>query len=543
MYFSRSLLPRSADVFFFVLAAICTLAALRGIWSISAGGAAMDSDLSCYAQNMAGDRHREMFRADPLLHDKTPANSLQNLETAMAELLTPGDNYAQGLFLAGALCLFVHYMSFYILGRFLFGAPSIACLLSLLMGIAVWFNFGTFWGAGFSDPTPRVFFAAIWPSLLAGALYALDRPRWRPPAMLACGACIYVHAISALDFGCMLFTAFLLRRADGMRRGAHLANLALSLALFFIPVLFFLWPSLGQERAFTPEELTLFQEVFALRFREDHGDLLARLVSHIRFDSDTLPLFCGGIAGFAVTVRRGGEKAKKLASMYPGFLLGMAFFVLFSWLEPKIAPLWGRLPMGQEFVRGVRFLAPLSWLMILSAATCLWPRLHCGLRRLIVPAIVAGILLASQDRWQMAACYAFSQYTGFPTPLLEQARKKRERAESYRQALYALADLAPPGSTVFGTSDNMAVRYQALRPLVYAFKDGSSYLYNKDAHGARFWLRTADLVEQGTHGYIEAWKLSDADWLLSDRPADKALIELWGEIAWENQDWLVARRR
>ncbi|MDR3357503.1 MAG: hypothetical protein LBN96_01325 [Desulfovibrio sp.] len=304
--FSRPLLPRSADALFFVLAAVCALAALWGILPISAGGAVMDSDLGCYAQNMAGERHREMFRADPLLHDKTPANSLQNLETAMAGLFTPGDNYALGLFRAGALCLFVHYMSYYILGRFLFGAPSIACLLSFLMGIAVWFNFGTFWGAGFSDPTPRVFFAAIWPLLLAGALYALDRPFWRPPAMLACGACIYVHAISALDFGCMLFMAFLLRRADGMRYGAHLANLTVSLALFFIPVLFFLWPSLGQERAFTPEELTIFQELFALRFRADHGNLLERLVSHIRFDSDTLPLLCGGGAAFAVTANMGG---------------------------------------------------------------------------------------------------------------------------------------------------------------------------------------------------------------------------------------------
>jgi hypothetical protein len=88
----------------------------------------------------------------------------------------------------------------------------------------------------------------------------------------------------------------------------------------------------------------------------------------------------------------------------------------------------------------------------------------------------------------------------------------------------------------------MAVRYLALRPLTYAFKDGSSYLYNKDVHGARFWLRTTVLTERGPYGYIEAWRISNADWLLSDRPEDKPLIGLWGEIAWENQDWLIARR-
>ncbi|MDR3357504.1 MAG: hypothetical protein LBN96_01330 [Desulfovibrio sp.] len=198
--------------------------------------------------------------------------------------------------------------------------------------------------------------------------------------------------------------------------------------------------------------------------------------------------------------------------------------------------------MGQEFVRGVRFLAPLSWLMIVSAVACLWPRLRRGLRWLVVSAVIACILLVSQNRWQMAACYAFSQYTGLPAPLLNQAREKRERAESYRQALCALAGFVPPGAAVWGASDNMAVRYLALRPLVYAFKDGSFYLYNKDAHGARLWLRTAAVAEQGPHGYIEALRISDAGWLLSDRPEDKALIEPWGEIVWENRDWFVARR-
>jgi hypothetical protein len=502
----------------------------------------MDSDLRCYAQNMAGRRHRALFGADPLLRDVTPANSFWNLENFTADLLTPGDNYALGLFRAGALCLTAHYAFFYLLGRRLFGAPSLACLLSLLMGVTVWFNFGTFWGAGFSDPTPRVFYAALWPLLLAGALESLDRAHWRPPVMLACGLCVYVHAISALCFGGMLFTAFLLHRADNTRPAAHLANAGLSLVLFFIPALFFLRLSLGQERAFSPEELAVFQEVFALRFREDHGDLAARLLSHVALESDTLPLLCGGLAGFVVTVRHGGRKAKKLASMYPGFLLGMALIGVFSWLEPQLAPRWGRLAMGQEFVRCVRFLAPLSWLMILSALACLWPYLHGGIRMFIVAAVAAAVLL-SPGRWNMGAFYAFSRYIALPNVIQSRISENREQAENYRQALSALARLVPPGQAVFGTNEDMAVRYLALRPLAYSFKDGSSFLYNKDARGARDWLRMTTLAEQGPEGRIDAWKLSGADWLLTDRGQDRELIGRYGELVWQGQGRFIFRRR
>jgi hypothetical protein len=37
--------------------------------------------------------------------------------------------------------------------------------------------------------------------------------------------------------------------------------------------------------------------------------------------------------------------------------------------------------------------------------------------------------------------------------------------------------------------------------------------------------------------------MSFVDWLLSDRPEDKALIGPWGEIVWENRARLVACRR
>lgn len=150
-----------------------------------------------------------------MLRAVTPANSIWNLERFTARLLTPGNDYVVGLFRAGALAIFIFYAGWYLLGRWLFGSPGPAFLLALLAGVTVWVEWGTFWGIAQSDPVPRVFFAALWPFLLLGALAAQERPLLRPPAMLAAGLCMWVHGISALNTGAMFFLAFALHRPQG----------------------------------------------------------------------------------------------------------------------------------------------------------------------------------------------------------------------------------------------------------------------------------------------------------------------------------------
>ena len=281
------------DLLALALAACYAWAALQGVLSISVGGAQLDSDLATYAQGMAGADHPELFVLDPVLRAVTPANSIWNLERFTARLLTPGNDYVVGLFRAGALAIFIFYAGWYLLGRWLFGSPGPAFLLALLAGVTVWVEWGTFWGIAQSDPVPRVFFAALWPFLLLGALAAQERPLLRPPAMLAAGLCMWVHGISALNTGAMFFLAFALHRPQGQSLVAHLVNCVFCLVLYFIPVLAFLWPSLTQTHAFSAADMAVFQELFNLRWQEDYGRLGERLAHLVSFSSPMLPLLCG----------------------------------------------------------------------------------------------------------------------------------------------------------------------------------------------------------------------------------------------------------
>lgn len=109
----------------------------------------------------------------------------------------------------------------------------------------------------------------------------------------------------------------------------------------------------------------------------------------------------------------------------------------------------------------------------------------------------------------------------------------------YREALDALQRLVPPGELVYGNGDCTAVRYLALRPLAHTFKDGYVYLYNKKAAGARDGIALHKLTAKDAAGYIDAWLVSDALWLFSDRPQDRALVERHSDIIWENATRLV----
>ncbi|WP_297826517.1 translation initiation factor 2 [uncultured Desulfovibrio sp.] len=533
------------DALFLSLAACYAWAALQGVLTISAGGAHLDSDLATYAQGMAGAAHPELFAADPVLREATPANSIWNLERFAAGLLTPGNEYVRGLFRAGALAMFVFYAGWYLAGRRLFGSPALSALLALLMGVTVWVGWGTFWGVAHSDPIPRVFFAALWPFLLLAALAAWERPSLRPPAMLAAGLCMWVHGISALNTGAMFFLAFALHRPQGQKLHTHLGNCALCLMVYFTPVLAFLWPSLTQARAFSPADMAVFQQLFSLRWQEDYGRLGERLLQMISFSSPVLPLLCGGLAGWLVVRRRGGERMQRLAAMYPAFVLALVLVVLFSWAESRFAPEIGRLPLGHELVRGLRFLAPLSWLMIVGALACFWPRLPRAGRVALAGGVMLAVLLLSHDRQHMAAQYTLSRLTCQPLPLRHDAEAALRAAVTRREALDALARLVPPGQAVFSSNDAdaMAARYLALRPVAHAFKDGYIFFYNKDVQGCRNWLRYDALMRQGPTGYIDAWLASGAPWLLSHRPQDRPLVQPYGDVLWESGGWFIARRR
>ena len=537
MTFSRSRNYAYWDLAFLAVIAGYTLFGLWGVSILSCDGLRISSDLCCYVQNLAGEMHRELFIHDPLLAVPTTANSIISLESTLARLLQPGSDIVQAMLRAGAVGVFFHYAACYYLGRRLWGSPAIAILFALLTGVTTWVSFGTYWGFGSGDITPRVFYAALFPVLLAATLSSLNKPQLRPLILFASGCGMYLHSISSLVASCMLFTVFFFHRAKGDSLLRHGMWLLLSLVAWSLPTLVFLGSSIKSATPLSAHDLAVMQQVFDRRFVEDEGSLGHRLLSHLHYRSDSFPLLVLGFLGYFIVRRYGSPIMKQLVSIIPTLLLGVCVAVLLSVAETHIAQELGRLPMAAELPRGVRFIIFLCWLMIVGAFACFWQRAPKAAALLAVAAI-ACVLVFDQGRWTTGARVAFRHTFAIPQPV--KVERQLKRGASFAEALQAVQQLVPQDAPIYTEPDAMAVRYRLYRPLAYAFKDGSSYLYSQDAKGAARWL---DLVTiRDTQGLTAAWLASGAQWILCGNASQQEHIAKEATIVWSNDRWFLAKR-
>lgn len=526
------------DIIFIICAASFAILTFIGMAQISANGVVLDSDLQTYAQGMAGERFPDLFANDPVLHKVSTANDIVNLERMLGTFLTNDNNFGIGLLKAGCIAIFVFYTSWYFLGRYLFKSPALAATLALASGVTVWVGFGTFWGITHSDPVPRVFYAAIFPLLLLFAIYSCNKPPWRPLCMLCAGLTVWIHAISALNCGAMLFCAFLFIKPAGYNFHIHLRNLFWCLVCFLAPVLVFLWPSLIQNQNFDESQLKLFRELFELRWHEDYGDISGSMKNmFLVFNNISILLLCG-VVSYILALVLGNYREKTLCRMIPPFLAALALVCAFSWAESHYAPEFGRLPMGHELVRGIRFIIPIAWVITACAVSCLTNRL---VQRIIFIVSLALVLIFTDDRQYMGFQYEIYKLTGLQLPLVQKAKEEMKNAQEYKSIMDAVHEHVPAGEAVFSDGEDMALRFVANRPLIYTFKDGYAHFYNKDYKESSIWLEYTKKMRANKS--LDAWLDSGAPWFLVHTLADRQQLLRHGEIVFDRNGWMLVHRK
>ncbi len=540
MAFSKSRGIRLCDVLFLAAALVLTLAAVHGNIELSGHGAVLDSDLSVYTASMVGREHRELFPNDPVLHNATSHNSFVNASSVLAKHFLEGVGYADAMLKGGGITIFLFFALWYLLGRYLFGSPTLAILLALVEGITCWVGYGTFWGITHSDPTPRAFYAAIWPLFLMGAMMAVRQPLLKPLVMFAAGLSMWCHGISALATGAMLFVAFALVKSPDIAFKRHVGLCLGGLVAFLVPVLVFLAGSTASRVPMTADELAVMRELMQVRYEDDYGAIWPELAHYLGEYTIRFPLFPLALMGIWLVRKRGNERLRALTAMFGPFVLGMAAVFLFSVFEGRLAGEMGRLPLGHELVRGVRFLIPLAWLGLVGGIACLVRERRIA-QRLLVVAVTILLLFGSNDRQFLNALHTLrlDRLSPHREEIAQYARNGEIRAEVFR----TFKELTTPRDLVACSRSEPAIRYMSLRQLVHAHKDGANIFYDRDPDAARQWLRHNAMMEASPVGYVDVWLDSGARWLLSDRPEDRELLTAHGDIVWEKNGWLIVRRR
>ena len=174
-----------------------------------------------------------------------------------------------------------------------------------------------------------------------------------------------------------------------------------------------------------------------------------------------------------------------------------------------------------------------------------WPfflaHLSKGIIWAIVLAIIVLVLGVSQDKQYLSAQYTLGELTEVKFPLLAKARVMKQEADLAREALEKVQELVPMGESVFCLTDSMmAIRYLALHPLFYSFKDGYTFYYNKDADGAHTWLTQTKFITKH-HGELQEllqhlpvrYALAHKDTVRENNPF------FVRHMIWQNSEWCL----
>ena len=106
----------------------------------------------------------------------------------------------------------------------------------------------------------------------------------------------------------------------------------------------------------------------------------------------------------------------------------------------------------------------------------------------------------------------------------------------------ALDEHTRPGESIFFPGEDQAIRYNALRPLTYGWKDACLLYYAKGIAPLHEWERIEAALKSSPTAYIAAGLSTAPDYLLSERPQDRALLETEvGPVVWENARYLLVR--
>ena len=532
----------------------------------SGGTRYMGSDAQVYAALAAGLDHPEAFARDPLLADAKATGLFKHVHLVQCiRWLAQGKDYGLAYAKLTGIHQFVHLVGFYLLGLCFIRQRWLAACFAVVVSLEFWFGWGTFWGSLREGvPVPRVTYAALFSLLCAAMLVARRRYQFWPLIFLGMGALVHVHAISALGMGFAMWLGLWHFRPEGFTRKRHLMHMLLAGICFLLPATPFIinhlgYFAIGELNKLSPEDMTFLRTVAEYRLEETFTQLGPQLRDFVIQMLTQPPLLPLALFGGWATYRYGNDRERDLLPMLGLWTLGIVLTVAVYALDQEIADRLGRLPVGVEMVRVIRFVPFFFFIAAFMGFSIYWEtgvlqaRFSWARR---VPAVLVAVILvlfllqgAVRPVLFLASSFSAEQA----------ATRAKERANG--ELIRALSELTPPGSKIFMEGGDYLVRYAALRNLAFSYKDGSNLLYGKNMPSVRDWYQMAlelgnpknlGLMHNKTRNVSETAKSkletlldcarrTDSDYLVLAAPANLPLLQKVGEIIWNNSHYVMLR--
>jgi hypothetical protein len=502
------------------------------------------ANIACFA---AVRDHPDLFSRDELLGHPERFSYYSALHIPALRSLAGlfGDYGSAFMHLLGPH-VFVMALGFYVLGRTLFGSRPWAALFAIAALSPVDLNLWEFWGL-WRDALPRFTFQAVLPFLLAAVWRWRDRPALWPLFLASAGLLVYVHPVSAPAWGLALWLSSWLLMPKEWSFGKKVAFAAfLGFAFLIVAVPFLLLYLGGHERG-RAEDYESVYRILQVRIpgyldvggaARDFGSIVLR---------NRLAGAAG--AGFLLSLLVKREDRRGVAFVLT-WALGVAIVsFLVPSVEQAVARRLKRTPIETDLVRNFRYLVPLMILLTLWPWAALFEKFRNRAMRFIVVVIglgLVGVWARGHPPPASPVAVVRSWMAGrlFPEP--------SERATSFSEVLTAVAERTPRGSAILPTSeiDALALRYRALRSVVYCFKDGGAMSYS-DHEALVQWFDkyrrqvAIDTISDAARRLEETMDFArdlDADFVLGRRVSlpPEALREMGGRVEFANERyWLI----
>ncbi|MCE9647076.1 MAG: hypothetical protein K8S20_13830 [Chloroflexi bacterium] len=515
--------------------------------------ALLTPDLGVYASLAAAQEQPELFTRDPFLSNQENTNSYTMVHLPLIKLLKRSfGNYGTACAFLLAFFIFIHLTGYYVLGITIFKNPWAGMLVSLLISTPL-ITYYDFWGI-ILDALPRFLYQGLIPFLLALSILHGNNPKWWPWIMGGLGLLNYVHPLSTPTWAISFMLALWLSAHDtGFWKKARMMTLAI--AVLVVILLPFLMNYIGSTVTEAQNVVQYDQAITILRARFSTMSSPNPLVILLNFFVSNRGILlnliwyfvCGlGLAGVVhgLTSRRPSSEHAHMLQISAWMTGVLIASVLLPVIEQAIFARLKQIPPEFELLRTLRYMIPL---ILLSAFYALWmgrdylqqrlpPDSTLPTRLLVAASLV---LVIAWSIWGPTQQRDFRQVVRQNITCWTQARivcDLPQKSMDFIGVLDAVREKTPIGARIFSEGQEVAVRYYALRPLVYTYKDGAPLAYT-DPGQLLIWSEQHEAMDKLAfirkfpfrrngfiRGIVELAEKAGSEYLILAEPYDSSLF-------------------
>lgn len=541
--------PGRKDVLFCCIVLLFAFLVQQGRTGASVNGIYLSTDAAQYCSIAAAMGQPQAFAHDDAYSDPEALRVHSTLMVDLTRWLAPPPdangsiNYGVAYLRLTGLHVALHAITFYLLGLALFRRRDFAAGFAVVFQQAYWIDWGTYFGCGYLDYTPRTTFEVFYPLYICAALALLHTDRRRYPHMALfmalLGLMVYVHSISTLPVAIGFLLGFLWARPEKVPRQRHFWLVCVSGLAFCAVIAPFVLKFLRHGVSLTADDVNVLRETLLTRYDPEFAHYWAGMAGFFWYHTK-LPLFPLAAAGAWLVRRHGLPHEKAFLTQMAWWCVGVLVVVVAFVVDQELARVLKRHHYEFDCIRVLRFLVFFAYCAIFTGALVLLRRSRERRRRWaggLVVLLFVTVTLCGDARltttslawyWNVADP---ARYATAYAPLL-----RRERM------ITALATHTPPGASIFYPLEDQAIRHNAQRALVYGWKDASIFYYAKQPDKLRRWNAITHALAASPTAYIDVAREIAADYILSHRPEDLPLLRELGAVVWQGEGFVLVKK-